>query len=228
MDEPMLRIWMQDTVPPSTAYEQRPGRWVGEPCWPSPQVHEFVHPLARHRIGRPGERVEPEELTIQSPLSVGQFAGKWCSYSAPPDLPYDQREEDGGSLVFDTDPFTERCEILGAPVLELTFASTAPVAMVAVRLSDVASDGRATRISYGLLNLTHHKGHSEPELLVPGRRYQVAVQLNGMAQALPPGHRLRLAISTSYWPLAWPPSDPPRSRLTGRSPSMTAYDREAP
>ncbi len=210
MDEPMLRIWMQETVPPSTAYEERPGRWVGEPSWPSPHVHDSVHPLARHRIGRPHERAEPEELTIQSPLSVGQFAGKWCSYSAPPDLPYDQREEDGGSLVFDTDPFTERCEILGAPVLELSFASTAPVAMVAVRLSDVAPDGRATRISYGLLNLTHHKGHSEPELLVPGQRYQVAVQFKSMAQALPPEHRLRLAISTSYWSLAWPPPQPVR------------------
>jgi len=208
MDEPMLRIWMQETMPPSTAYENRPGRWVGEPGWPSPHVHESVHPLARHRIGRPDERVQSEELTIQSPLSVGQFAGKWCSYSTPPDLPYDQREEDGGSLIFDADPCTERCEILGAPVLELCCASTAPVAMVAVRLSDVAADGRATRISYGLLNLTHHNGHSEPEPLVPGQRYQVTVQLNGMAQALPPGHRLRLAISTSYWPLAWPPPEP--------------------
>lgn len=210
MDEPMLRIWMQETVPPSTAYDTRPGRWVGEPAWPSPHVHECAYPLARHRICRPDEQVRSEELTVQSPLSVGQFAGKWCSYSAPPDLPYDQREEDGGSLVFDTDPFPERCEILGAPVLELSFASTAPVAMVAVRLADVAADGRATRISYGLLNLTHHKGHSEPEVLVPGKRYQVAVQLNGMAQALPPGHRLRLAISTSYWPLAWPPPEPVR------------------
>jgi uncharacterized protein len=67
-----------------------------------------------------------------------------------------------GVRLMDTDPFTERCEILGAPVLELCFASTAPVAMVAVRLSDVAADGRATRISYGLLNLTHHKGTASP------------------------------------------------------------------
>ena len=29
-----------------------------------------------------------------------------------------------------------------------------------------------------------------------------------MAQAIPPGHRLRLALSTSYWPLAWPPPQP--------------------
>jgi len=35
-------------------------------------------------------------MEVQSPLSVGPFAGKWCSYAATPDLPHDQREEDGG------------------------------------------------------------------------------------------------------------------------------------
>ena len=210
MDDPMLRIWMQDSVPPFTAYEERPGRWVGEPSWPSPNITAEVHPLARNRIAQPGEPAEPEELTIESPLSVGQYAGKWCSYNAPPDLPYDQREEDGGSLVFDTDEFTEQCEIVGSPVLELELAANRPVAMVAARLSDIAPDGRATRISYGLLNLTHRDSHAEPAPLVPGKRYQVSLQLNAMAQALPPGHRLRVAISTSYWPLAWPPPEPVR------------------
>ena len=119
----------------------------------------------------------PERLTVSSPLSVGQFAGKWCSYNAPPDLPYDQREEDGGSLVFDGAVLTERLEILGTPVVELEFAVDRPVAMVAVRLSDVAPDGRATRISYGLLNLTHRDGHERPEPLVPGERYRVRVLL---------------------------------------------------
>jgi uncharacterized protein len=213
MDEPMLRIWMQDSVPPSTAYEERPGRWVGEPSWPSPRVHAVAHPLGDHRVlpanrERPGD--VPERLTVQSPLSVGQFAGKWCSYNAPPDLPYDQREEDGGSLVFDGEVLAERMEILGSPVVELEFAADRPVAMVAARLSDVGPDGRATRISYGLLNLTHRDGHDRPAALVPGERYRVRVVLNAMAQALSPGHRLRLSLSTSYWPLAWPPPEPVR------------------
>ena len=218
MDEPMLRIWMQETVPPFTAYEERPGRWVGERSWPSPRIKPEEHVLARGRIAQAGEEADGEEMTIESPLSVGQYAGKWCSYNAPPDLPYDQREEDGGSLVFDTDPFAERVEILGAPLVQLDLAATKPVAMVAVRLSDVSPDGRATRISYGLLNLTHRDSHAEPEPLVPGERYRVNVWLNGMAQALPPGHRLRVAISTSYWPLAWPPPEPVRlSVFTGTS-----------
>jgi putative CocE/NonD family hydrolase len=208
MDGPMLRAWMQESMPPSTAYEERPGRWVGEPDWPSPHVTEVVRPLAPHRVADPGEEVAEQELTVQSPLSVGQFAGKWASYNAPPDLPYDQREEDGGSMVFDTDPLPARLELLGVPTVDLDVSVSEPVAMVAARLSDVAPDGRATRITYGLLNLTRRDGGETPEPLEPGRRYRVRVQLNGIAQALPPGHRLRLSLSTSYWPLAWPSPKP--------------------
>ncbi|GAB3344825.1 CocE/NonD family hydrolase [Modestobacter lapidis] len=210
-DAPMLRVWMQDSVPPLTAYEDRPGRWVGEPSWPSPHVDEVAHPLARNRIAAPADVVAEEILGIESPLSVGQFAGKWCSYNAPPDLPYDQREEDGGSLVFDSDVLGERYEILGAPVAEFDISASRPDAMVAVRLSDVAPDGRATRVTYGLLNLTHRDGHADPRPLEPGRRYRVQVRMNGVAHAFAPGHRLRLSVSSSYWPLAWP--SPESARL---------------
>ncbi|MEU0084489.1 CocE/NonD family hydrolase [Streptomyces sp. NPDC006274] len=209
MDGPMLRTWMQDSVPPSTSYEDRPGRWVGEPSWPSPHVEPTAHPLSRHRIGSPGDPAPGGEvLTVQSPLSVGQFAGKWASYNAPPDLPYDQREEDGGSLVFETDRLTEPVEILGPPSVELDLSVSEPIAMVAARLSDVAPDGSATRVTYGLLNLAHRDETGIPEPLEPGTRYRATVHLNGVAQRFPAGHRIRLSLSTSYWPLAWPPPRP--------------------
>jgi putative CocE/NonD family hydrolase len=207
-DEPVLRTWMQDSVPPSTSYEQRPGRWIGERTWPSPNIRREAYPLAAHRIAGTGEVVHEDALTVSSPLSVGQFAGKWCSYNAPPDLPYDQREEDGGSLVFDSDVLATPCEILGAPVVHLDVSANRPIAMIAARLSDVAEDGAATRVTYGLLNLTHRDSHDRPEPLEPGRRYRVDVPLNGVAQAFPAGHRIRLSLSTSYWPLAWPPPEP--------------------
>ncbi|MEV8564418.1 CocE/NonD family hydrolase [Streptomyces sp. NPDC051322] len=209
MDGPMLQAWMQDSVPPSTSYEDRPGRWVGEPAWPSPHIETTNHPLSRHRIGAPGETADDTEaLTVRSPLSVGQFAGKWASYNAPPDLPYDQREEDGGSLVFDTEALAEQVEILGSPSVDLDLSVSEPVAMVAARLSDVAPDGSATRVTYGLLNLTHCDSAGNPRPLEPGKRYRATVHLNGVAQAFPPGHRIRLSLSTSYWPLAWPPPRP--------------------
>ena len=204
MDAPMLRAWMQDSVEPSSTYDERPGRWVGEDSWPSPSVVPLVRPLGPGRILDHGQEPGSTPLTLSSPLSTGQYAGKWCSYTAPPDLPSDQREEDGGSMVFDSGPLPERLEILGAPVVNLELSVDKPDAMIAVRLSDVAPDGEATRVTYGLLNLTHRNSDEVPERLEPGRRYRVSVTLNGIAQAFPPGHRLRIAVSTSYWPLAWP------------------------
>lgn len=209
MDGPMLRAWMQESVPPSTAYEERPGRWVGEPYWPSPAVKETEFPLRAHLLPTSGAPLpDAVDATVQSPLSVGQFAGKWASYNAPPDLPYDQREEDGGSLVYQTPPLEERLEILGAPRVELVVSADQPVATVAARLSDVAPDGSATRVTYGILNLTRRDGPDVPDPLEPGHRYRAVVHLNGVAQAFPPGHRVRLSLSTSYWPLAWPPPRP--------------------
>ncbi|UCM86540.1 CocE/NonD family hydrolase [Streptomyces marincola] len=223
MEGPMLRAWMQESVPPSTSYEERPGRWVGEPHWPSPHITEVAYPLLGRRLGAPGETADPPpaDRTLRSPLSVGQFAGKWASYNAPPDLPYDQREEDGGSIVYESDPLAERLEILGSPTVELDVSVDRPVAMVAARLSDVAEDGSATRVTYGLLNLTRRDSLRTPTPLEPGRRYRVSVALNGVAQAFPPGHRVRLSLSTSYWPLAWPPPEPVLMTVHGGAGCLT-------
>ncbi|MCG6657819.1 CocE/NonD family hydrolase [Halomonas campisalis] len=209
--DPVIRVWMQDSMPPTTRPGCRPGRWVAEPAWPSPNVQYWRLPLAPGRLTLDGKRRREESaLNVQSPLSCGLFAGKWCSYAAGPDLAHDQREEDGGALIFDTPPLDEALEMMGAPELELEVAADRPVAMLAVRLSDVAPDDKATRVTYGLLNLTHRESHEAPTPLEPGRRYRVRVKLNDAAQVFPCGHRLRLSLSTSYWPLAWPPPEPVR------------------
>ncbi|NIR76254.1 MAG: CocE/NonD family hydrolase, partial [Gammaproteobacteria bacterium] len=146
MEEPMLRVWMQESVSPTAHYETRPGRWVAEAEWPSRRIDIRTYRLGSWRLVPDGGGREEIPLSIQSPLSVGLFAGKWCSYAAPPDLPHDQREEDGGALIFETEPLAEPTEILGAAVAELSLSSNRPVAMVAVRLSDVAPDDKATRV----------------------------------------------------------------------------------
>ncbi|WP_136248063.1 CocE/NonD family hydrolase [Halomonas borealis] len=220
MDEPMLRVWMQDSVPPSARYDVRPGRWVAEPSWPSPNILATSFRLTvGHDLLPEAEGVDDEAVVeVRSPLSVGLYAGKWCSYNAPPDLPHDQRDEDGGALVFQTPRLEEPLEICGQPVVELELEADQPVAMVALRLSDVATDDKATRVSYGLLNLTHRDSDEHPEPLEPGKRYRVRVCLKHIAQQFSAGHALRLSLSTSYWPLAWPSPRPVRLTLCpGRS-----------
>ncbi len=204
-NDPMLRVWMQDSVPPTTRYRMRPGRWVAENDWPTAEIEKLEFILAPARQLLPADRTSGEETrNLQSPLGLGLFAGKWCSYAAAPDLPHDQRQEDGGALVFDSEPLEEPLEILGAPYVELEVIPDKPVAMLAVRLSDIAPDNKAARVTYGLLNLTHRDNSEHPQPLQPGKQYRVHVQLNNIAQQFPAGHRLRIAVSTSYWPLAWP------------------------
>jgi hypothetical protein len=150
-------------------------------------------------------------LTHLSPQTVGTAAGEWCPYGTGgigPEFPGDQRLDDACSLTFDSRPLTERVEIMGAPVVELDLSVDRPVAFVAVRLNDVKPDRSATRVSFGILNLTHRHGSEHPEALEPGARYSVRIQLNDAAYSFAPGHRIRVSMSTSYWPMIWPSPEP--------------------
>ena len=212
MKGPMLRCYIQDYAPPVAKPKRMEGRWVAEPSWPPPSVQPrrlWLNP------GRLSDKAGAETaLQIRSPLSPGHY-GRWCPHGLGPDMPTDQRELDGGALVFDSDPLPERIELLGAPVVELDISSDKPDAMICVRLGDVAPDGRVSRPTYGLLNLTHRDSHEFPEKLVPGKRYRVKVKLNDLGQAIEAGHRIRVAISTGYWPIAWP--SPEMATLTIRA-----------
>ena len=122
-------------------------------------------------------------------------AGEWSGFGVPGELPADQRIEDGGSVALDSAPLAEPLAILGAPLVELEIEVDRPCALLCARLSDIAPDGAATRVSYGLLNLTHRDGHADPKPLVPGERYRVAIAMNDIAHVFASGHRLRLALS---------------------------------
>jgi len=206
MDEPMIRAWLQESAPPLPRYESRPGRWIAETGWPSKSV--TMRRLVLGSATLATTRARCFSRSIRSPQITGVASGSWCPFGGPADMPVDQNEDDGRSLCFESAPLRRRLELFGTPGVELELAADRPQAMIAVRLCDIAPDGAATRITYGLLNLSHRDGHARPKALVPGRLYRVRVRLNDLGQAVPAGHRLRLAVSTAYWPLAWPAPEP--------------------
>ena len=201
MDEPMLTAWMQESEPPQPAYSARRGHWIAEAAWPSNNVAQRRFHLTPGKLAdAPGENGPIGH--VSSPPDLGTASGEWCPYGWGPDMPLDQRAEDAQSLVFDTSPLDMPIQILGGAACRLRLEADGDEAIVALRLNDVSPDGVSRRITYGLLNLAHRSGHEYVEPVVPGAAMEATVRLKDVAYEVPAGHRLRLALSTSYWPLA--------------------------
>ncbi|MBA3516238.1 MAG: CocE/NonD family hydrolase [Rhizobiales bacterium] len=205
-DEPLYRVWMQEGTKPAPFSAERRGRWVAEAAWPLPDEATGGFFLVPGRLTRQAPDTGAD-LHIRSPQTTGRAFGKWCPYGNGPEMPLDQRQDDTDSLCFETDPLDAGLEILGAPVFHGRLAADAARALICARVTDVAPDGASTLVSYGLLNLAHRDSHEEPTPIMPGEMFSVAMKLNETAYAFPPGHRIRLALSTSYWPIAWPAPD---------------------
>jgi predicted acyl esterase len=217
MDEPTLRAWMQEALPPASRYAERPGRWVVEPVWPPAPGRERTRSLYLNERGLEAGSAADCAVAIGTVLAHGSEAGVWCSFGAPGDAPTDQRAEDGRARCFDSMPAEAPVEILGVPTVSLTLSADRANAQVTVRLCDVAPDGASLLVSRGVLNLTHRDGHERPSPLEPGRLYSVAVPLKAVAHSLAAGHRWRIAVAPAYWPIVWPSPEPVTLRLvTGR------------
>ena len=203
---PAYRVWMEDYRPPAPGHGVAAGRWVAERAWPSPGMEERAFALNPGSLD--AAPAAPAVLRHRSPLDVGLAAPDWLCMGVPGELPGDQRIDDARSLCFDSAPLDERLEILGQARLELDCAVDRPLAQLVARLVDLPPDGPARRVGLAVLNLCHRRDHGAPEPLEPGRRLSVAVDFPDVAYGFAAGHRLRLALSTSYWPVIWPAPEP--------------------
>lgn len=193
---PAERIYIMDGVRPATWYTERPGRWVADPVTETHTLHLTETGLSP----APG----PLAMTVASPADTGADGGEYCAIWLGPEMPGDQRADDARSACFDSAPLTEDTDISGAPVVTLTLTPDQAQGQLAVRLCHLHPDGASTRITYGVLNLAHRKSHADPEPMEPGAQITVTMTLDHIGYRVPAGHRLRVAISTAYWPLIWP------------------------
>ncbi len=207
MDEPPLRFWMQDGVRPAGAYQERPGTWVEERGWPSPNVTERRLWLNEGSLGETPE-AGAGPLTIVSPQSFGSAGGDMCSFAIPGDMPVDCRIDAAGALSFRSAPLEAPLAILGQPTLALRLSADRPQGFVAALLIDEAPDGAQTLITRGFCNLMHRDGDMAPTAVVPGDAMEVTVPLHGIGYRLAAGHRLMVQLASTYWPILWPSPEP--------------------
>jgi uncharacterized protein len=205
-DDDALRCYLMDSMTPVPYTPHRPGRWVGFPTWTSPTIRARTIELAECEVHGSWTSTAEGHLVVTSPLTTGLHGQEWCPGMTPgaPDGAVDQSEDDAGSLCFDFRPLDEDVSLVGAAELTLRLSSDEPQAMVAARLNSVAPDGTSSLITFAVLNLSHRRGHEDPRPLEPDRFETVRLRLKPVGIRIRKGHRLRVALSTSYWPMVWP------------------------
>ena len=67
-------------------------------------------------------------------------------------------------------------------------------------LSDVQPDGTARALTDGIVRARYRTSKTTPELLVPGTRYEVRIEVGATGNVFLPGHRIRLEVSSSNFP----------------------------
>jgi len=203
---PAYRAYISENVCPLPRREQEPGRWVAEAKLPSPDLKIRQYYLAHNRqlVDIAGAA---REKSLRSPLDCGTSSGEFFTLRPESEMPGDQRLDDAGSLVFDTAKLYQPLEVLGRPKLRIKITIDKPQANIIVRLNDIHSGGVVNRVSWGVLNLSHRNGNENPQPMTPGKMETVEIELNECGYRFLPGHKIRVSLSTNYWPMVMPPPE---------------------
>ncbi len=213
MNSPLLRLYLQDATLPEPMITHRPGCWVFEETWPPVSDDRWMTFIPESKTskllnsGSLTSDIPCYQATVSFSACCGSCGGEWLSFGGP-DVPVDQRADDAVSLCWTTDTLNHDVPIMGNPSLVVSLSSSNSNGILVARICDVFQDGTSTLVTYGVLNLTHRDGHT-PKSVAPleeGKLYTITIELVSIGYTIPKGHRLRLAVSTSYWPLVWPSS----------------------
>jgi len=173
--------------------------WQDAATWPPPGVSEATIYLAGGRT-RPGRLVAsppaaepPDAMPVNPSYPVPSSGGRGCcAEDRTPMGPKDQRAlaQRNDVLLFDSDPLERDLLCVGQPVVELHVSSTGASGDLVVQLVDLPPEGPAINVSDGVLRCAHDGGVKI-----------VRIALSNTAIAFRRGHRIRLQIAGSGFPL---------------------------
>lgn len=179
--------------------------WRETPQWPPTATGDTEWYLAPDQRLAPKPRRKGGQSTFSyNPDDAVPTLGgaTCCDPRVQPWGPLDQRPLDRRQdvLHFTGAPLEEGLEIAGAVRAVLHLQSDAPDTDFSAKLVDVAPDGTARLVCDGLIRLRYRHGLDRPVAYQPGATERVVVPLGDIAWYFPPGHRVRLDVSSSNFP----------------------------
>ncbi len=117
--------------------------------------------------------------------------------------PFDQRaiEQHPEVLVYTSPPLDEDVEVVGPVRATLYVETDAPDTDVVAKLVDVHPDGFAQNLATGILRGRYRHSASQPHPLTPHKIHEWTIDLTHVSNRFLKGHRIRLDIAGSCFPL---------------------------
>ena len=187
------------------------GVWLTGESWPLPDTEErFLYLTSTSGastlwgdgalLAEPG--ADATDVVIADPHNPVPSIGGDLATDAP--VCADQRTIECRSdvLVYSTPALDEPVSIVGDVSAELYVSTDVPDTDLFIKLVDVYPDGTAYNVADSCLRLRYRDGVESPAKLVPGVIYRVEVTGITTANFFGPGHRVRIEIAGSNFPLA--------------------------
>jgi len=189
-------------------------RWRDENEWPLART-QYVNYYLRGDGGlarRTPQTAEAPDRYVYDPAdpvpttggnhSIGPYNPGLYEHAMPG--PFDQRavEARPDVLVYTSDVLERDTEVTGPVTVRLFASSSALDTDFVARLTDVYPDGRSINITEGVLRARFREDvWGEPKLLEPGNVYELAIELQITSNVFMAGHRIRVDITSSNFPL---------------------------
>ncbi len=196
MDRPAVRYYLMGDVDDPDA----PGNvWIETDTFPPPStpVSYFAH--ADRTLSTEPPKTEGRSIQYRydprDPVpTVGRLHAR-----LPLKGPHDQRvtESRADVLVFTTPVLEAPLTIVGQVRVKLWASSDRTDTDFTAKLTDVYPDGRSMLFLDSIVKGRYRNSYLKEEFLTPGQVYEFDIDLGYIALAIAPGHRLRLAISSS-------------------------------
>ena len=185
--------------------------WLAGESWPLPETEpralyltsgESASTLWGDGALAPAARPAGTDEFIADPHNPVQSLGGDLATHSP--VCVDQREVEcrADGLVYSTPLLAEPVAIVGDVAAELYVSADVEDADVFIKLVNVYPDGTAYNIADSCLRLRYRDGFDQPAGLMP--REICHIRIGGMTTAnyFPAGHRIRIEITGSNFPLA--------------------------
>jgi hypothetical protein len=195
-------------------YNMGANQWRTYDAWPPPMARQVTYYLDSNggantaagngRLVPTRPKTDAKDAYTYNPLDpTPSVGGQVCCFNAAVPGSFDQSKVQARPdvLVYTSEPLAAPMDVTGPIAVTLYLSSDVRDTDVIVKLVDVAPDGKAYNLDEQALRVRWREGYDTPVFMEPGRVYKVAIPPLVTSNTFLTGHRVRVSIASSSFPV---------------------------